>query len=68
MQRIHFDPDQRAQLLQLGLLDSVIDHVEIDGLPLAQYRLSREPAHGDVLAELRAVRKAIDKAVVSRSI
>ncbi len=62
MEPIPFKPDQRAELLRLGLPVSVIDFIEIDGLPLAQYRLTREPPHGDVLAELRAVGKAIDEA------
>lgn len=62
MQPIRFSHDQRAELLRLGLLDSVIDHVEIEGLPLAQYRLMHEPPRSDVLGELRAVGKAIDDA------
>ena len=62
MEFIRFNPVQRAELLRLGLLDSVIDHVETDGLPLGQYRLTREPRRGDVLDELRTVGKAIAEA------
>lgn len=62
MEPIRFNTDQRAELLRLRLLDSVIDHLESDGLPLAQYRLTREPPRGDVLDELRAVGKTINEA------
>lgn len=62
MEPIHFKPDQRAELLRLGLPDSAIEQLEFDGLPLAKHRLTREPARNEVLDELRDVGKAIDDA------
>lgn len=62
MDPIRFKPDQRAELLRLGLPNSAIEQLEGDGLPLAKYRLTRQPARRDVLDELRAVGKAIDEA------
>lgn len=62
MEPIRFNPEQRAELHRIGLPESVIDHVEVEGLPLAKYRLTREPTRGDVLDELRAVGKALDEA------
>ena len=35
---IRFNPDQRAELVRLGLVDLAIEQVEVEGLPAAQLR------------------------------
>lgn len=62
MQPIRFNPDQRAELVRLGLVDLAIKQVEVEGLPAAQFILSREPPRGAVLDELSAVASAVEGA------
>ena len=62
MQPIRFEPHQRAELEQLGVVPEAIKLLEFEALPLAQAILEQEPAHADVRGELQAVADALQAA------
>ena len=62
MQPIRFEPLQRAELLQLGLVPVAIEALETEGLPEAKSLLVRRPPSAAVLDELQAVTDALNLA------
>jgi hypothetical protein len=59
MDPIRFTDLQRSELQALGLIDEVLHELEVRGLPTASRLLTREPARGDVLAELQSLEKSL---------
>jgi len=62
MTPIRFNPNQRAELLRLGLVPECVDQIEQEGLPQAKLFLEREPPRADVRAELQGLRDALGEA------
>lgn len=61
-QRPRFNPEQRQQLLTLGILEAQIARLERDALQPAEYALRQLPRLQDVRDELAEVKKAISDA------
>lgn len=62
MQPIRFTAQQRADLLQMGLVAQSIEALETEALPRARHALSRQPPKSAVLDELTAVDKSLTDA------
>lgn len=62
MKPVQFTPDERRELLRLGLSEAMVHQIEVDALPIAKESLSWQPSRSDVRAELREVTDAIKAA------